>query len=340
MIVKTKKDVMGYILLHSLNMKRCLCLFLLFIPALAFCQKTDTLLHKLDSLDKKADTVGQTNIIKPAAYNDTTRITLKNYFVLLGSDFKQQALAPLHINKKSWSKVIKFGLITGALMFTDEPVQKRVVIWRQDNKGLTTASKYLSNSGGIYEGGVLAALSTYGFLFKNEKIRTTSLLATQAYITSEVFNQVLKTLASRQRPSVYDKNQVESEPRFLGPFAKTGFDASGKKLNASFPSGHATLAFAAATVYAMEYKNRPLIPILSYTGATLISLSRVVENAHWMTDIFVGATLGYLSGKQVVNNYHRYAKIKDGQKKKDKLSFNLQYSRFGMMPGLVYTPAK
>jgi membrane-associated phospholipid phosphatase len=318
-------------------MKYLFCLFFL-IPALAFSQKTDTLLHKLDSLDKKADTVGQKNVITPKAYNDTTRITFKSYFVLLGSDFKQQLTAPFTMSKKSWIKVAKFAVITGGLLFADEPVQQRVVNWRQGNKLLTNTSYYLTNSGGIYEGGVLAALSTYGFLFKNEKIRTTSLLATQAYITAELINQILKNVAGRQRPSVYDKERVESEPRFKGPFANTGKDVNGKRLNASFPSGHATLAFAAATVYAMEYKNRPIIPILSYTGASLISLSRLIENQHWVTDLFVGATLGYLSGKQVVNNYHRFAKIKDAGKKKIDVSLNLQYFQGGFVPGLVYRP--
>ena len=315
-------------------MKYLLCLFLL-APILAYSQKTDTLLHKLDSLDKKADTIAQKNVIAPKAYNDTTKITFKSYFVLLGSDFKQQFTAPFTMGKESWIKVAKFGVLAGGLLFADEPVQQQVVTWRQANKFLTDASYYVTNSGGVYEGGVLAALSTYGFLFKNEKIRTTSLLATQAYITSGVINQILKNLAGRQRPSVYNKERVESEPTFKGPFANTGKDVNGRRLNASFPSGHATLAFAAATVYAMEYKNRPLIPILSYTGAGLISLSRLVENQHWVTDIVVGATLGYLSGKQVVNNYHRFAKIKDAGKKKVSVSLNLQYFQEGFMPGLV-----
>lgn len=318
-------------------MKYLLCLFFC-IPVLAYSQKTDTLLHKLDSLDKKADTIAQKNIIAPKAYNDTTRITFKSYFALLGSDFKQQLTAPLTIGKGSWIKVAKFAVLAGGLLFADEPVQQQVVDLRQGNKLLTNTSYYLTTSGGLYEGGVLAALSTYGFLFKYEKVRTTSLLATQAYITGGVINQILKNLAGRQRPSVYSKDRVESEPTFKGPFVNTGKDINGKRLNASFPSGHATLAFAAATVYAMEYRNRPLIPILSYTGASLISLSRLMENQHWVTDIFVGATLGYLSGKQVVNNYHRFAKIKDAGKKKANLSLNLQYFQGEFMPGLVYLP--
>lgn len=68
----------------------------------------------------------------------------------------------------------------------------------------------------------------------------------------------------------------------------------------------------------MEYKEKPLIPIISYTAATLIGLSRGTENKHWATDVLVGAALGYLSGKQVVNNYHRYAELVDPKKQNKK----------------------
>jgi len=319
-------------------MKLQLCYLLMFIPALAFSQKADTLIHKLDSLNKKADTVKQENSIKPQAYNESTKITLKNYFRLLESDFKQQVTAPFTITKKGWVKVAKFGVVTGGLMFFDEPVQKQAVNWRKGNKFLTNTSFYITSTGGSYEAIILAAMATFGYAFKFEKARTTALLASQAYITSGAFNILIKNIAGRQRPSVYNKDQVEAAPIFKGPFAKSGKDQNGKKLAASFPSGHATLAFAAATVYAMEYKDKALIPIISYAGASLISLSRITENQHWVSDVFVGAALGYLSGRQVVNNYHRYAKIQNAKMHGNNLSFNFQYFQGTFLSGIVYRP--
>lgn len=321
-------------------MKIQFIIFLLLLPALGFCQTSDTLIHKLDSLDKKADTVGQKNIINPQAYNGATKITFKNYFVLLGSDFKQQLTAPFNTSAKGWIKVAKFGVLAGGLMFLDHPIQKTAVSWRTDNPFLTNVSRYITNTGGAYETVTLATLGAYGFLFKDEKIRTTTLLASQAYITSGVINSIVKNLAGRQRPSVYNPDKVEARPVFKGPFAKGGKDANGKKLATSFPSGHSTLAFAAATVYAMEYKDRPLIPILSYTGATLIGLSRITENQHWFTDVVMGAAMGYLSGRQVVNNYHRFAKIKkaeplDRQAMRPKLYFNMQNYNGQLHPGIT-----
>jgi len=47
----------------------------------------------------------------------------------------------------------------------------------------------------------------------------------------------------------------------------------------------------------------------------------------------VGAALGYLCGKQVVNNYHRYSRL---QKQKQSLTFNLNYFGGRLLPGAVY----
>ena len=78
----------------------CVLLFFLF-KGHVFSQQPDTLINKLDSLNKKADTIGaQANIIKPEAYTESTRISFKSYFILLGSDLKQQVTAPLHQTPK------------------------------------------------------------------------------------------------------------------------------------------------------------------------------------------------------------------------------------------------
>ena len=314
-----------------------LWLFLfLSIPAAGLSQRTDTLINKLDSLSQKTDSAGgQVNNIAAGAYNEETKITFNSYFILLGSDLKQSFTKPFHMSKKDWGNFGKFTLATVALSFADEPIQREALKLRNKNTALNNVSKYVTNFGGNYEGYTLAALGAYGFIFKNEKMKTTVLLATQAYITGSAVETVTKFLSGRTRPSYYPSG-TEPEPRFLGPFSKTAVTSSGKKLYSSFPSGHTTVAFAAATVFALEYKDKPLIPIVAYSAATMIGLSRITENKHWITDVFVGAALGYLSGKQVVNNYHRYSKLKAPGQKKNTVTFNLQYSYGHLMPGMVY----
>jgi hypothetical protein len=310
--------------------------FLLF-PFTALTQQPDTLIKKLDSLSKKTDsTGGQINNINQAAYNKKTKITVPVYFILLGSDMKQEITAPFHFHKKSWIKTGVIALTTVSLGFADEPVQRFALNLRNNNKAVENVSKYVTKFGGVYEMYTLGALAAYGFIAKNEKIKTTTLLATQSYLTAGAMEYLIKFLTGRQRPADSDPT-TEAEPKFHGPFTQKITAGSSKGFSSGFPSGHTTAAFAAATVFAMEYSDRPIVSIIAYSAAGLIGLSRLTENKHWLTDVFAGAVLGYFTGRQVVNNYHRYAKIKASQQKKNTASFNLRYNYNHFMPGLVYT---
>jgi membrane-associated phospholipid phosphatase len=315
-----------------------LTLMLAFLPLCTIAQRTDTLIKKLDSLGKKTDSAnGQSNNINRQAYNENTKITFPVFFILLASDLKQEITKPFHMEGKDWLKFGKFVVVGVAVGFADEPIQRWSLGMTSRNTGVANVSKYVTRFGGTYEIYTLSALAAYGFIFKSEKIKTTTLLAAQAYITGGAMQGILKFLTGRQRPSFYDPNRPEPEPRFLGPFSKWGKDASGARITSSFPSGHTTVAFAAATVFAMEYKDRPIVGIISYSAATLIGISRVTENKHWATDVLVGAALGYVTGRLIVNNYHRYAKLKAPQQKKNTVTFNLRYNYGQVIPGIVYT---
>ena len=68
----------------------------------------------------------------------------------------------------------------------------------------------------------------------------------------------------------------------------------------SFPSGHATTAFAMAQWLREEYKASN--PLLSYSGyfiATASSISRVSYHKHYFADVLMGAGIGILSTKAI-----------------------------------------
>ncbi|MBA2249328.1 MAG: phosphatase PAP2 family protein [Chitinophagaceae bacterium] len=315
---------------------RMLAVMLLLIPAISFSQQKDTLIKKLDSLSRKTDSAGtQVNNINPAAYNKTTGFTFSNYFILLGSDLKQEFTKPFHMTRKNWGKVAKFALVTGGLAFADEPIQQQVLKLRSTNPGLNRVSNFVTSFGGLYETYTLAAFGAYGFIFKQEKMKATTLLATQAYLVGGALEVFIKSISGRTRPAYYSPN-AEAEPKFYGPLSSKNKDANGKSINTSFPSGHTTVAFAAATVFALEYRNKPFIPLVAYSAATLIGLSRIYENKHWATDVAVGAAIGYLAGKNVVDNYHRYMKIKQPDKYKRSVSFSLHPFYGKMLPAVTY----
>ena len=123
----------------------------------------------------------------------------------------------------------------------------------------------------------------------------TSLLAGEAFVDSEVVDLALKVITQRKRP-------IGIPPR--GPFNDTFFN-NGKShfSEGSFPSGHAIGAFSIATVIANRYHHHRWVPIAAYGLATAISLSRVTTSAHFPSDVFLGASLGYVIAKfQVLNH--------------------------------------
>lgn len=68
----------------------------------------------------------------------------------------------------------------------------------------------------------------------------------------------------------------------------------------SFPSGHTATAFTAATFLSKEYGYKSVwISIGAYTAASTVGVFRMLNNRHWISDVFVGAGIGILSTKFV-----------------------------------------
>jgi len=136
-----------------------------------------------------------------------------------------------------------------------------------------------------------AALLAAGYIRHDDREVNTALLAAEAYGDSVVINLAMKAVTRRQRPSDVPPNGDYSNTFFNG--GQSPFKGS------SFPSGHATAVWSVATVVAERYRHRgkPWIPILSYTLATAISASRITESAHFPSDVWMGAALGYSIAK-------------------------------------------
>ncbi len=69
----------------------------------------------------------------------------------------------------------------------------------------------------------------------------------------------------------------------------------------SFPSGHATTAFALATAFTLLW---PRPAALYFLGAAAIGASRVLSNAHFVSDVLVGAFVGTAATLYVRAIYH------------------------------------
>lgn len=136
-----------------------------------------------------------------------------------------------------------------------------------------------------------ASLLTAGYLRHDDREVNTALLATEAYGDSVIVNLAMKAVTRRERPSDVPGN---------GDFGDTFFNGNKSPLKGSaFPSGHATAVWSVATIVAERYRHRgkPWVPILAYTLATAISFSRITESAHFPSDVWLGASLGYSIAK-------------------------------------------
>lgn len=126
--------------------------------------------------------------------------------------------------------------------------------------------------------------------FRNKKKyrRLLFLIFLTDLISIIIVEWILKNMIARPRPSV-------SIAEAIVPF---DFYHS-----FSFPSGHATIAFAAAYILGRQYKK---LKWLYYFLAFLISFSRIYLGKHYSSDVVGGAVIGFLIGfgsYKLVNNF-------------------------------------
>ena len=68
----------------------------------------------------------------------------------------------------------------------------------------------------------------------------------------------------------------------------------------SFPSAHTAAAFVAAEFLHQEFKDKSIwYSIAGYTTASMVGSFRILNNKHWMSDVFVGAAVGILTVKSL-----------------------------------------
>jgi membrane-associated phospholipid phosphatase len=151
------------------------------------------------------------------------------------------------------------------------------------------SAKALSTLGNAAAGAVLIGTGyLIGRWSHHDQLAEASSLSAEALLTAGLYSTALKKLTARTRPV------AGGEGDFFTYSPQEGQVAS------SFPSGHATGAFAVATVFAEVYKEERWVPWVAYGMAGCIGVARVGQGRHFPSDVLVGALLGNSIGRMAV----------------------------------------
>lgn len=200
---------------------------------------------------------------------------------LVGHDTVTVFTEPARWREREWGLFAAGALGVGTLMFVDDDLRNLVLSGHGGFRDTVakvfepfgTWASFLT-LGGFYVGGVVA---------HDEKARGVVMDGLAAsFIASIVITPVLKEVTGRSRPR-----------EGLGPYHFEPFHGG-----PSFPSGHATQAFAVASVIATEYPAR-WVQAACYVPATLVLYARMRHDGHWASDVTAGALIGYGVGHTV-----------------------------------------
>jgi membrane-associated phospholipid phosphatase len=162
-----------------------------------------------------------------------------------------------------------------------DPGNFDVTLFRTINNGRSEFLGHLVdvNNALVYPLIVVAPVGflSYGVLTRSEYEKDTGLLVGVSEIVSFGLGYGLKEIVKRDRPYT----------------ALTDVHFSGAEVGDpySFPSGHATTAFALATSLSLRYP-RPAVYIPLHLWALFVAYGRVYLGVHYPSDVLVGGAIG------------------------------------------------
>lgn len=198
-------------------------------------------------------------------------------------DAKSLALALLHWTPREWARFGEGVAAVGALYAADQHLYNDVQ--RHRTSFTDDFAKNITPFGGQRAEYISAVMIAGGALAHNGDLRDAGRDSLESeIIAGGVVTPLLKRAFGRARPI------QEEGARSFHPFS------SGHQ---SFPSGHATNAFAFATAIAGHYDNW-IVPTIVYTIASGVAVSRVNDRAHFPSDVLAGALIGRAVAKGIV----------------------------------------
>jgi len=202
-------------------------------------------------------------------------------------DAKSLAAAPLHWDQKEWTRFSEGSAAVLALYATDR--QSSDHVQRHRSSSTDQFAKDITPFGGHRALQLSVLMIAAGAGIHDTTLRDAGRDSLESeLLAAGVVTPLLKHAFGRARPF-----QNEGSHSFH-PFDKN-FD--------SFPSGHATNAFAFATAIAGHYDGW-VVPTIVYTLASSVAVSRVNDHVHFPSDVLAGALIGHAVGKGILARHH------------------------------------
>lgn len=202
---------------------------------------------------------------------------------------------PVKWNLEDWLTFGGLAVSSYAIMHFDENIRTGVLKDRSYNESLPVVfgriygEPYTSSGLGLF-------FLIHGVTSDNKGNEKLGFEILQSFVYTGVVTQIAKISFGRTRPYLAD-NAFE-----FNPFPPLNDDFL------SFFSGHTSVAFSLSTIIAGNV-NGTGWKILSYAPAILTGFSRIYQNKHWTSDVFMGAAVGYFIGRFVINTHDENEKL-------------------------------
>lgn len=233
----------------------------------------------------------QTPSVSESGVPSRRTISWKLLLPNLLQDQKNVWLFPAHVAKgRHWKPAVAFVTATVGLVTLD-PLD--APYFRSTSSYHTFNDVFSTRNTGIGMAAVPATFYAIALVRHDAYDQQTTLFAAEAVLDSTLLETVMKASFRRLRP-----REVAPGANFWDTFT----DARGGLFSGQpgFPSGHAITAFSIATVFADRYSRHRWAPWVAYGLATAVAFSRVTLQAHFVSDVFTGAVLGYSISHYVV----------------------------------------
>ena len=258
-------------------------LFLMAVPALSVCMLAPAQEPAAHPASTASASLPDAPAPQPSASDDVTiRSTPRN----LLHDQAAIWTGPASVRAHDLRWLLPLAAASGVAFATDRHTMTQVV---SRDPSFNQASVDTSN---VLVGSLIAVPVTvfgFGCARQDEHARQAGILSGESMVDGIVVDEALKLVFMRERPNADDAR---------GHFFQTNAGA-----DSSFPSEHSIVAWSAASALAAEYPSH-WAQFMLYAAATGVSLTRVMGQQHFPSDVLVGSSLGWLIGHNVVRHHH------------------------------------